>query len=89
MNTCDYVPFDEFFAGICHPDIHQVREEWGLLTFPMVPGHEIIGVVSAVGVDYINQSGERTGASDVSTASSSTPQPSNFGNFWPEATGTQ
>jgi len=37
------------YAGICHSDIHQVREEWGKATFPMVPGHEIAGVVVAVG----------------------------------------
>ena len=36
-------------SGICHSDIHLVREEWGSQTFPMVPGHEIIGHVSAVG----------------------------------------
>jgi uncharacterized zinc-type alcohol dehydrogenase-like protein len=37
------------FAGICHSDIHQVREEWGPAIFPMVPGHEVAGVVVAVG----------------------------------------
>ena len=37
------------FAGICHSDIHQAREDWGSAIFPMVPGHEIAGVVSAVG----------------------------------------
>lgn len=37
------------YAGICHSDIHQVREEWGPALFPMVPGHEIVGVVTAVG----------------------------------------
>ena len=37
------------FAGICHSDIHQVREEWGPAIFPMVPGHEIAGVVTKVG----------------------------------------
>jgi len=37
------------YAGICHSDIHQAREEWGPATFPMVPGHEIAGVVTAVG----------------------------------------
>jgi uncharacterized zinc-type alcohol dehydrogenase-like protein len=37
------------YAGICHSDIHQVKEEWGGALFPMVPGHEISGVVSAVG----------------------------------------
>ncbi len=40
---------DVLYAGICHSDIHQAREEWGPSLFPMVPGHEIIGVVSAVG----------------------------------------
>jgi uncharacterized zinc-type alcohol dehydrogenase-like protein len=37
------------YAGICHSDIHQVNEEWGKAIFPMVPGHEICGVVEAVG----------------------------------------
>ncbi len=37
------------YCGICHTDIHQVRDEWGGSTFPMVPGHEIAGVVTAVG----------------------------------------
>ena len=36
-------------AGICHSDIHTVREEWGQIEFPMVPGHEIIGRVTEVG----------------------------------------
>ena len=37
------------YAGICHSDIHQAREEWFTSIFPMVPGHEIAGVVTAVG----------------------------------------
>lgn len=37
------------YAGICHSDIHQAREEWGPAIFPMVPGHEIAGVVSEIG----------------------------------------
>lgn len=37
------------YAGICHSDIHQVREDWGKAIFPMVPGHEIAGIVTAVG----------------------------------------
>jgi len=36
-------------CGICHSDIHQARDEWGGSTFPMVPGHEIVGKVIAVG----------------------------------------
>ncbi|MGW7008931.1 NAD(P)-dependent alcohol dehydrogenase [Streptomyces sp. NPDC054933] len=37
------------FAGICHSDIHQARDEWGGASFPMVPGHEIAGIVAEVG----------------------------------------
>jgi len=39
------------FSGICHSDIHQAREEWFSAIFPMVPGHEIAGIVEAVGAD--------------------------------------
>lgn len=40
---------DVRYSGICHSDIHQVGEDWGDGIFPMVPGHEIAGVVSEVG----------------------------------------
>ncbi|WP_261559057.1 NAD(P)-dependent alcohol dehydrogenase [Frankia tisae] len=43
------VLIDIKYAGICHSDIHQAKEEWGQGTFPLVPGHEIAGVVAAVG----------------------------------------
>jgi len=43
------VALDISYAGICHSDIHQVAEEWGPAIFPMVPGHEIAGIVTAVG----------------------------------------
>lgn len=43
------VALDIAYAGICHSDIHQAREEWGPAIFPMVPGHEIAGVVTAIG----------------------------------------
>ena len=45
------VRIDIIAAGICHSDIHQVREEWGPATFPMVPGHEIVGRVAELGAD--------------------------------------
>ena len=45
------VKIDIQFCGICHSDIHQVRGEWGNSIYPMVPGHEIVGKVSAVGRD--------------------------------------
>jgi uncharacterized zinc-type alcohol dehydrogenase-like protein len=37
------------FCGVCHSDIHQVRSEWAGTLYPCVPGHEIVGRVSAVG----------------------------------------
>ena len=45
----DDVVIDIHYCGICHSDIHQARDEWGGSIFPMVPGHEIAGVVSKVG----------------------------------------
>ncbi|WSE05445.1 NAD(P)-dependent alcohol dehydrogenase [Streptomyces sp. NBC_01445] len=43
------VLIDIKFAGICHSDIHQARDGWGEGIFPMVPGHEIAGIVTEVG----------------------------------------
>ncbi len=43
------VVIDIKYCGICHTDIHQVGDEWGGSVFPMVPGHEITGVVSKTG----------------------------------------
>ena len=45
----DDVRIDVAFAGICHSDIHTVRDEWGPAHYPIVTGHEIAGTVSAVG----------------------------------------
>lgn len=39
------------YCGVCHSDIHQARDEWGGSTFPMVPGHEIVGHVEKVGTN--------------------------------------
>jgi uncharacterized zinc-type alcohol dehydrogenase-like protein len=43
------VLIDIRYCGVCHSDIHQARDEWGGSTFPMVPGHEIVGVVARAG----------------------------------------
>ncbi|MFN2529208.1 MAG: NAD(P)-dependent alcohol dehydrogenase [Candidatus Baltobacteraceae bacterium] len=50
------------FCGICHSDIHQARDEWGGSIFPMVPGHEIAGIVTDVG-DKVTKykAGDRVG----------------------------
>lgn len=53
INRRDVGPHDVqieiLYSGICHSDIHQVRDEWGGSIYPMVPGHEIVGRVTAVG----------------------------------------
>ena len=43
------VLIDILYCGVCHSDIHQVRNEWGGAKYPMVPGHEIVGRVAVVG----------------------------------------
>ena len=39
------------FAGVCHSDLHTVRGDWGVPRYPVVPGHEIIGRVTAMGAE--------------------------------------
>ncbi|MEO6255667.1 MAG: NAD(P)-dependent alcohol dehydrogenase [Sphingomicrobium sp.] len=39
------------FAGICHSDLHTCRNDWGVTSYPVIPGHEIVGTVTAVGGD--------------------------------------
>jgi alcohol dehydrogenase (NADP+) len=54
--------FDIHFAGICHTDIHIVRGEWGPAAYPVVPGHEIAGIVTQVGADVTKYKvGDRVG----------------------------
>ena len=43
------VQIEILFCGVCHSDIHMARNEWGQTTYPVVPGHEIVGRVTAVG----------------------------------------
>jgi uncharacterized zinc-type alcohol dehydrogenase-like protein len=45
------VLMDILYAGICHSDIHAVRSDWGPANYPIVPGHEIVGRVRAVGAN--------------------------------------
>lgn len=42
------------YCGICHSDLHTVRSEWGPANYPLVPGHEIVGRVTAVGAEVSN-----------------------------------
>ncbi|GAB2892892.1 NAD(P)-dependent alcohol dehydrogenase [Streptomyces mayteni] len=50
------------YAGICHSDIHTVRGEWGPVTYPLAPGHEIVGIVAEVGPEVTRHAvGDRVG----------------------------
>ena len=56
------VLIDIKFSGICHSDIHTVRGEWGDQQYPLVPGHEIAGIVTEVGSEVTRHSvGDRVG----------------------------
>jgi uncharacterized zinc-type alcohol dehydrogenase-like protein len=43
------VQIEILYCGVCHSDLHQARNEWGGSIYPMVPGHEIVGKITAVG----------------------------------------
>jgi uncharacterized zinc-type alcohol dehydrogenase-like protein len=43
------VQIEILYCGVCHSDLHFVRNEWGMTVYPLVPGHEIVGKVTAVG----------------------------------------
>jgi len=56
------VVIDIEYCGICHTDLHLVRDEWGHTRYPIVPGHEIVGRIAAVGSEVTRwKSGERAG----------------------------
>ncbi|WJX61801.1 8-hydroxygeraniol dehydrogenase [Trifolium repens] len=43
------VAFKVLYCGICHSDLYKVKNEWGTTDYPLVPGHEIVGIVTEVG----------------------------------------
>ena len=69
----DDVNIDILYCGVCHSDIHMARNEWNNTSiYPMVPGHEIIGIVKEVGSSVTKfKLGDKTGACiDMRKASS-------------------
>jgi len=48
------VAIEILFCGVCHSDLHTVNGDWGPQPYPLVPGHEIVGVVTSVGADVKN-----------------------------------
>src|SRR5205085_8651818 len=58
----DDVLIDIEYCGVCHSDLHTVRNEWGNTIYPVVPGHEIVGRVKAVGAEVTRfRTGDRVG----------------------------
>ena len=56
------VVIEVLYCGICHTDIHMARNEWGIALYPMVPGHEIVGSVTATGSDVVKwKAGDHAG----------------------------
>ncbi|KAL3638994.1 hypothetical protein CASFOL_016901 [Castilleja foliolosa] len=43
------VQFKVLYSGVCHSDLHQIKNDWGFSQYPMIPGHEIVGVVTETG----------------------------------------
>nr|WP_315425802.1 NAD(P)-dependent alcohol dehydrogenase [uncultured Albidiferax sp.] len=58
----DDVTIEILYCGVCHSDVHNVRNDWGNATYPMVPGHEIVGRVVEVGPQVTRfKTGDRVG----------------------------
>ncbi|CAM0951278.1 unnamed protein product [Alopecurus aequalis] len=58
----DDVTIKVLFCGICHTDLHIIRNDWGNALYPIVPGHEIVGVITGVGSGVTNfKAGETVG----------------------------
>lgn len=63
------------FASICHSDIHQMKGHWGVQKYPQVPGHEIAGIVAAVGKNVTRfKVGDRAGVGCMVNSTLSNPQ---------------
>ena len=50
------VEIDVKYCGICHSDVSVIDNEWGISSYPVVPGHEVVGEISAVGDRVTNNS---------------------------------
>ena len=58
----NHVEIDVEHCGICHSDLSMINNEWGFTQYPLVPGHEVVGIISQIGEDVTNvQIGQRVG----------------------------
>ncbi|GER30455.1 alcohol dehydrogenase [Striga asiatica] len=61
-NGINDVTIKILYCGICHTDIHHVKNDWGITIYPVVPGHEIVGIITKVGSNVTNfKVGDRAG----------------------------
>ncbi|KAL1326854.1 hypothetical protein HN51_036978 [Arachis hypogaea] len=61
-NEADDVTLKILFCGVCHSDLHTIKNDWGFTTYPVVPGHEIAGIVTKVGSNVTKfKEGDRVG----------------------------
>lgn len=67
----DDVEVDISFCGICHTDLHYVNNDWGMSSYPVVPGHEIVGTVAAVGKKSKFKVGEQVAVGTIIDSCSS------------------
>ncbi|KAI6694976.1 hypothetical protein NL676_022686 [Syzygium grande] len=60
------VTFKVLYCGVCHTDLHTIKNEWGLTSYPVVPGHEIVGVVTKVGTKVTKfKIGDKVGVAGI------------------------
>eukprot|EP00884_Botryococcus_braunii_P005695 jgi/Botrbrau1/15126/Bobra.0283s0005.1 len=58
----DDIEIDVLANGVCHTDCHMVNNDWGVTTFPLIPGHEVIGKVTKIGANVTHlKVGDRVG----------------------------
>ena len=61
----DQVEIEVDYCGICHSDLSMLNNEWGMTSYPFVPGHEVVGTVTQVGEHVSNlQPGQKRGKVD-------------------------
>lgn len=61
-NGEDDITMDILYCGICHSDLHSIKNEWGNAVYPLLPGHEIVGIVTEVGSNVTKfKVGDRAG----------------------------
>ncbi|XP_078166819.1 putative cinnamyl alcohol dehydrogenase 6 [Carex rostrata] len=68
-NGPEDVTIKVLFCGMCHTDLHYLKNDWGITMYPVVPGHEITGVVTKVGSGVTNfKVGDRVGVGCISAS---------------------